>query len=137
MKICGGHPNIIIGNYTFKDLDLSKEFRHLFINNNSSIKTIKENESARKTLLAEGGQGETHQLHEIRDVASNLSSSLTKHIIGHGRSSDGHKLQETLQTCCSSLRVEKLDERSLGTLWLNNVVLSKDDVFSFEEGMSL
>ena len=31
------------------------------------------------------------------------------------------------------MRVEKLDERSLGTLWLNNVVLSKDDVFSFEE----
>ena len=132
-RISKGVPqDLIIGNYTFRDLDLSKVVHHLFI---SSTPTLKDSEDTHNSASIEGTSNELYSIHEKHSVESILSDyPLGKRVIGCRRSTiDGYNPEQTLLTCYGNLLVESMNERSLGTLWLNNIILSKEDLFTKEE----
>ena len=120
----GINPEIIIGNHTFRSLDLSRHFRHLFapIPKNTCIESI-----------SEENLDNFHSSPEQHDVESTGSTKTPeKRIDGSLRRSERLRHTENLQSSAMDSLVEGMNEKSLGTLWLNNITLLKEDVFTFD-----
>ena len=120
----GINPEIIIGNHTFRSLDLSRKFRHLFtsIPKNTCIESI-----------SEENLDNFHSSPEQHDVESTGSTKTPeKRIDGSLRRSERLRHTENLQSSAMDSLVEGMNEKSLGTLWLNNITLLKEDVFTFD-----
>ena len=113
----GINPEIIIGNHTFRSLDLSRHFRHLFasIPKNTCIESI-----------SEENLDNFHSSPEQHDVESTGSTKTPeKRIDGSLRRSERLRHTENLQSSAMDSLVEGMNEKSLGTLWLNNITLLK------------
>ena len=120
----GINPEIIIGNHTFRSLDLSRHFRHLFapIPKNTCIESI-----------SEENLDDFHTTHEKHDVESTGNLTAPEKLIdGSPRRSKRLRHAENLQPSVMDSLVEGMNEKSLGTLWLNNITLLKEDVFTFD-----
>ena len=129
-RVSKGIPyDIIIGNYTFRDFDLSMRFRHLFItnkHNNSSKIEVDTSNSSREDLV------DKFPSHEQRREESSSNGNIpAKPTFGSRRS---NRLRHTgnLQPPVMDSLVERMENERLGTLWLNNIIL-KEDLFSPEE----
>ena len=120
----GINHEIIIGNDTFRHLDLSKHFRHLF------------EPKAKNTCVlsnSEENLDNFHITHEKHDVESTGNLTAPEKLIdGSPRRSEQLRHAENLQPSVMDSLVEGKSEENLETLWLNNTTLLKKDVFTFE-----
>ena len=128
-RVSKGIPyDIIIGNFTFRDYDLSKIFRHFFVSNNHQIN---QSSHGRSSNSSKESEVENIPSHEKRRVASISSYPASEKLTIGLRRSNRLARSENLQPSASDLRVESMDIRRLGTLWLNNIIL-KEDIFAQE-----
>ena len=132
-RISRGIPyDIIIGNFTFRDYDLSKIFRHFFTSSNPIINQSSSAHSSNSSSSPEENLISNDPSHEKQHVESNPGSNASaKPMIGTRRSK---RLQGAgdLQPPVTVSRVESMENKSLGTLWLSNIIL-KEDLFTQEE----
>ena len=127
-RISRGIPyDIIIGNFTFRDYDLSKIFRHLFASTNP---IINQSSSAHSSNLPEDSlvSNPSHERQHVESTSGITTSG--KPMIGSRRSK---RLQGAgnLQSPVTDLGLMRENER-LGTLWLSSIIL-KEDLFTQEE----
>ena len=116
----GIQHDMIIGNHTFRLLDLSKVFRHLF----QPIGKVVQNKVNDVNLSTK-----VNNINEKRDRESTLTS---KSHLGSNRVST-RSSTKALQTCDANSLVNDINERELGNLWLNNIILNKEDLFDVED----
>ena len=132
-RVSKGIPyDIIIGNYTFRDHDLSSRFRHLFtsINNLSSGGTTSEVDSSNSSRVDLAANFSSH---EKRHAESSSNGNVpAKPMTGSRRSS---RLQHagSLQSPVMDSLVERMENEHLGTLWLSSIILEKEDLLTAEE----
>ena len=116
----GIQHDMIIGNHTFRSLDLSKEFRHLF----APIEEIKE--------VAVNTTDSPTEVKQVMEKQREESTSQKKSTFGQIRASARLSAKSSRLLDTDSL-VNDLNERQLGNLWLNNIILTKEELLDEED----